>query len=100
MVFHLTKTAGQHNIIISIVSEDLAQVEEFLSRQIRPEPGIKHVEVNIGNQLIVPEFTNIKMFYPSDNEYAPCGLRFDDEQRCPRCPAWIAKEEVKIQKKK
>ena len=99
LVFHLTKTAGQHNLILSIVAEDLVQVEEFLNKQIRSETGVKHVEVNIGNQLIVPEFTNIRMFHPPDEEYAPCGLRFDDEQRCSRCPAWLVKEEMKANKK-
>lgn len=100
LVFHLTKTAGQHSLIISIVAEDLAQIEEFLNKQVRSEPGIKHVEVNIGNQLVVPEFTNIRMFYPPDEEYAPCGLKFDDERRCPRCPAWLVKEEMKSGKSK
>ncbi len=100
LVFHLTKTAGQHNLIMSIVAEDLSQVEEFLNKQVRSEPGIKHVEVNIGNQLVVPEFTNIRMFHPPDEKYAPCGLAFDDEQRCPRCPAWLVKEEMKTKKEK
>ncbi|RLI98745.1 MAG: hypothetical protein DRP00_01355 [Candidatus Aenigmatarchaeota archaeon] len=92
LVFHLAKTSGNHNLIINMVARDIAQLEEFLNKQIRSEPGIRHVEVNISNSIIVPKYLPLRFFYPYDPEYAPCGLRFDDEERCPSCPAFEKKK--------
>ena len=88
LVFHLVRTSGNHNLIINMVSDDIALIEDFLNKQIRSEPGIKHVEVNLGNTTTVPEFTQIRLFYSQNPDTAPCGLRFDDDMRCPRCPAF------------
>ena len=88
------KTSGNHNLIINIVAPDIATIDEFINKQVRSEPGIKHVEVNLGNVTIVPEYAPMKLFYSSDSEYAPCGWRFDDEMRCSNCPAfWREKYE-------
>jgi|YelNatPaOPRAMG01_1025707.scaffolds.fasta_scaffold03472_12 Lrp/AsnC family transcriptional regulator for asnA, asnC and gidA len=88
LVFHLIKTSGNHNLIINILAPDIALIDDFINKQIRSEPGIKHVEVNLGNTITLPEFANIRLFYPKNNEVAPCGLRYDDEMRCSRCPAF------------
>ncbi|MGC8811966.1 MAG: Lrp/AsnC family transcriptional regulator [Candidatus Aenigmatarchaeota archaeon] len=89
LVFHLLKTSGNHNLIINILATDIGLIDDFINKQIRSEPGIKHVEVNLGNTITLPEFANIKLFYPKNDEVAPCGLRYDDEMRCPRCPAFF-----------
>lgn len=88
LVFHLIRTSGNHNLILNMVSTDISLVDDFLNKQIRSEPGIKHVEVNLGNAITVPEFNQIRLFYSQDSETAPCGLRFDDEMRCSNCPAF------------
>ncbi|MCS7105830.1 MAG: Lrp/AsnC family transcriptional regulator [Candidatus Aenigmarchaeota archaeon] len=88
LVLSLIKTSGNHNLIINVVGTDIALIDDFINKQIRSEPGIKHVEVNLGNTISLPEFVNIKLFYPKNNEAAPCGLRVDDETRCLRCPAF------------
>ncbi len=92
LVYNLVKTSGTHNLIIDIVATDLELVDHFVNNQIRSEPGIKHVEVNIGNSIIYPDFLQLRLFYPNDPEYAPCGLRKDDEMCCMSCPALYKKE--------
>lgn len=92
LVFQLLKTSGMHNLIINMVGKDLAQIDELLNKQIRSEPGIKHVEVNIGNVSVIPEFVQLKLLYSKNPEHAPCGLRRDDEGRCPRCPTFEGEE--------
>ena len=91
LVFHLTKTSGMHNLIISLVASDIEHIEEFLNKQIRSEPGIKHVEVNISNNMIVPEYLQLKI--PSTKlKETPCGLRMDDDMKCSNCPPLEGKE--------
>ncbi len=92
LVFHISRTSGNYNLIVSLLAEDLDFIDDFLNRQIRSESGVKHVEVNIGTATVTPEYTPLRMFYPDDIEEAPCGLMADDERRCPRCPAFIKEE--------
>jgi len=87
LVFHLAKTSGNHSLIINMVAKDISQIEDFLNKQIRSEPGIKHVEVNLSNSIIVPKYLPLRFFPSIDPEYVACGLRVDDEERCPDCPS-------------
>ncbi|MEM5883156.1 MAG: Lrp/AsnC family transcriptional regulator [Candidatus Aenigmatarchaeota archaeon] len=86
LVFHLAKTSGNHNLIVNVAAKDIAQLEDFLNRQIRSEPGIKHVEVNLSNSLIFPKYLPLRLFPATNSEFVPCGLRIDDEERCLNCP--------------
>jgi len=95
LIFQLLRTSGMHNLIISMVGKDLGQIDELLSKQIRSEPGIRHVEVNIGNTSIIPEFVQLKLLYSKNPEDTPCGLRYDDEERCPRCPIFESEKNEK-----
>jgi len=92
LVFHLNKTSGMHNLVLSLVATDMAQIEEFLNKQIRSEPGIKHIEVNISNDMIIPEYVPLRLYYARNPDYSPCGLPYDDDTRCPSCPAFTKKE--------
>jgi len=56
LIYHLVKTSGRYNLIIGIVVPDLASIENFIGREIRGEPGIKHFEVNIGELPIIPDW--------------------------------------------
>lgn len=69
LVITMTRTSGVHNLILHMVAEDFQQLESFLNNQIRNEPGIKHVEVNVGfRTTIVPDFTQMRLFYEEDTE--------------------------------
>jgi len=91
LVFHMAKTAGMHNLIISVAAEDLNSVDKFLSNHVRNEPGIRHVEVNIGNSPPNPEFCQLKIGHPKLLDSCPCGSRCDEcisylERSCNGCP--------------
>lgn len=61
-VLRIMKTSGNHNLVLSIVAEDFAQLENLINRQIRSEPGINHVEVNIANSSgITPDFAHMRL---------------------------------------
>jgi len=92
LVVCMIRTSGMHNLILNTATEDIHQLENFLTNQIRSEPGMKHVEVNIGNASITQEFHHIKLFYENSPEYAPCGLRADDKEVCLNCPGLVVKE--------
>lgn len=55
LVYHLTEASGRYNLIVSIVAPDLKAIENFISKEIRRNFGIKHVEVNIGDLPIIPK---------------------------------------------
>lgn len=93
LVFHLVRTSGNHNLILNMVATDISLIDDFLNKQIRSEPGIKHVEVNLGNTIVVPEFNQIRLFYSENADTTPCGLRLDDETICPKCPAFSEEKE-------
>ena len=88
LVVSCTKTSGMHNLIIHAVAKNIQQLESFLNNQIRAEPGVKHIEVNIGDVSSSSEFIPLKVHYFKSPEYAPCGIRYNEEKRCLNCPAF------------
>jgi DNA-binding Lrp family transcriptional regulator len=99
LVISMTRTSGVHNLIVNIVAEDFQQLESFLDNQIRNEPGIKHVEVNIGNNsTVVPEYTQMRLFYEDDTKFVPCGLRYDDKNVCLNCPGLMNVKKLREKK--
>ncbi len=58
LVYHLVKTSGRYNLIVSIVVPKLESVENFIAREIRGEPGVKHIEVHVGELPIIPKNWN------------------------------------------
>lgn len=62
VVLRIIKTSGNHNLVLAVVAEDFSQLESFINSEIRSEPGIKHVEVNIGNSSgTMPDFAYMRL---------------------------------------
>ena len=55
LVYHLARTSGRYNLIISIAAPNLKAIENFISKEIRRDFGVKHIEVNIGDLPIIPK---------------------------------------------
>lgn len=92
-VFHMMRVSGNHNLIIGMVAPNLNMIERIINKQIRSEPGIKHVEVNIGNLPIIPKFLQLRIPDKKLNE-TPCGVRCDEckyykDGLCEGCPVTI-----------
>ncbi|HKZ45297.1 MAG TPA: Lrp/AsnC family transcriptional regulator [archaeon] len=91
LVVYITRTSGMHNLVLNTATEDMHQLENFLTNQIRSEPGMKHIEVNIGSTPMAPEFHHIKLYYEDNPDHVPCGLRIGDKEVCLNCPSLVAK---------
>jgi Lrp/AsnC family leucine-responsive transcriptional regulator len=55
LVYLLVKTSGRYNLLVGIVASNLESVENFISKKIRTNPGVKHIEVNVGELPIIPK---------------------------------------------
>lgn len=99
LVLKMNRTSGNHNLILSVVAQDFSQLESFLNNQIRSEPGINHVEVNIGNSPSnVPDFAFMKLMHEKNADHVPCGLRYDDNLVCMNCPGLANVKKMKGEK--
>jgi len=55
VVYHLVKTSGRYNLMVSIVTPNLESIENFIAKEIRSDLGVKHIEVNVGELPIIPK---------------------------------------------
>jgi len=55
LVYHLLRTSGRYNLLISIISPNLGSIENFIAKQIRGESGVKHIDVTVGELPIIPK---------------------------------------------
>ena len=83
LVFHLSKTTGVYNLIIGMVAEDMEHMENRINYHIRNEPGLKHIEVNMGHGSIVPEFRQLRLWQKEQTDTCACY-----GGRCDECPAF------------
>lgn len=58
LVYHLVKTSGRYNLLISIIAPNLVSIENFIAKEIRGDPGVKHIDVNVGELPIIPKAWN------------------------------------------
>ena len=58
IVYQLVKTSGKYNLIIGVIAQNLKRIDEFISREIMAEAGVKHVEIHIGELPIIPDVWN------------------------------------------
>lgn len=87
LVLKMIRTSGNHNLVLSVVAEGFPQLESFLNNQIRSEPGINHVEVNIGNSGgSLPDFAFMHLMHEKETDKVPCGLKYNDDMVCLNCP--------------
>jgi len=42
-------------LIVGIMAQSLKRVDEFISREIMTEPGVKHIEFSIGELPTIPD---------------------------------------------
>ncbi len=61
LVYHLVKTSGRYNLMVSIATPNLENIENFIAKEIRLDPGVKHIEVHVGELPIIPKSWNPPM---------------------------------------
>lgn len=62
LVYQLVKTSGRYNLLVSIVAQNLESIETIVGKEIRRDPGVKHIDVTIGELPIIPKTWNPKIF--------------------------------------
>lgn len=55
IVYHLVKTSGRYNLMVSIATPNLESIENFIAKEIRSDLGVRHIEVNVGELPIIPK---------------------------------------------
>ncbi len=55
LIYHLVKTSGRYNLLVSMVALNLESIESFIAKEIRGESGVKHIEVSVGELPIIPK---------------------------------------------
>jgi len=54
LVYHLVKTSGRFNLVVGLAAANLITIEDFIAKEIRANPGVRHLEVNVGALPIIP----------------------------------------------
>ncbi|MDO8436457.1 MAG: AsnC family transcriptional regulator [bacterium] len=58
LTYHLVKTSGRYNLLVGIVVPNLESIENFIDREVRKDPGVRHIEVSVGELPIIPKTWN------------------------------------------
>jgi len=45
-------------LLASIISPNLESIENFIAKEVRGEPGVKHIDVSVGELPIIPKAWN------------------------------------------
>jgi len=78
LVYNLVKLSGHHNLSLNIVAPDAKRIEIFVDKQIRSDPNVRYLEVDIGDVPIVPEYFSLPI-YEKRKRICPCG------EKCNEC---------------
>jgi len=83
LVYNLVKVySGHHNLIIDIVSPSLERIDDFITKQIRSESGIRYVEVDLGELPILPK-GHLALNFSEESKKRLC------EKRCSECEYFL-----------
>jgi DNA-binding Lrp family transcriptional regulator len=54
-VYHVARRSGRHNLVVSILGQDIEGIEDFVDKEVRLAPGVSRVEVTVGELPAVPK---------------------------------------------
>jgi ATP phosphoribosyltransferase len=58
LVYHLVKTSGRYNLLVDLLAPNLESIASFVDKEIRREPGVKYIDINIGELPVIPKAWN------------------------------------------
>lgn len=61
LVYQLVKVAGKYSLLVSIVAQNLESIKTIVDKEIRKNPGVKNIDVTIGELPIIPKTWNPKI---------------------------------------
>jgi DNA-binding Lrp family transcriptional regulator/hypoxanthine-guanine phosphoribosyltransferase len=78
LVYNLVKvTSGHHNLILNLIAPSQKRIADFIEKQIRSDPKIRSLEVNIGDLPIVPKVHSLPNFVDKTKK-CPCQVRCNE----------------------
>ncbi len=90
-VIFLQTLTGSYNLIMIAVAQNTTILQYFIETEVRPQPGIRTLDISIGDSPVLPEFLDIRN--PRRKEDAPpCGINncitcYLYQKDCEGCPA-------------
>lgn len=60
-VYHIRRRSGRYNLVVGILARTVEDVEEFVEKEVRSVPGVKELDVYIGELPLVPKFIPAKL---------------------------------------
>ncbi|TSC56159.1 MAG: hypothetical protein Greene071421_489 [Parcubacteria group bacterium Greene0714_21] len=60
-VYHLAKRSGRYSLGIGILAHNIENIESFVENEVRAMPGVKNIEVFIGELPILPKTISPKL---------------------------------------
>jgi DNA-binding Lrp family transcriptional regulator len=83
LVYNLVKvTGGHHNLIVDLIAPNQRRIVDLIEKQIRSEPKIRYLEVDIGELPIVPKVHSLPNFVDKTKK-CPC------ETKCSECEYFL-----------
>lgn len=58
-VYHMVRVSGRYNLVIGMLAHHLENIEEFIENEVRSLPGVRQIEIHIGELPFTP-----KLFTP------------------------------------
>ena len=55
-VYHLAQRSGKYSLAVSMLAQNLGAIDDFIEAELRQTPGVKQLEVCIGELPVTPQF--------------------------------------------
>jgi len=77
LVYNLVKVSGHHNLIIDLIAPNQKRITDLVEKQIRTEPKIRYLEVDLGDVPIVPKVHSLPNFVDKKKK-CPCQIKCNE----------------------
>lgn len=82
LVYNLVKVSGHHNLIIDIIAPNSKRITDLVEKQVRLDPKIRYLEVNLGDLPVKPK-THVLPNFIDKSKKCPC------ESKCNECEYFL-----------
>ena len=83
LVYNLVKvTGGHHNLIVDIIAPNQKRITDLIEKQIRSEPKIRYMEIDLGELPLIPKIHSLPNFADKSKK-CPC------EKKCNECEYFL-----------
>lgn len=82
LVYNLVKVSGHHNLIVDFIAPNPKRINDLIEKQIRANPKIRYLDVNLGELPIIPKGHFLPNFTDSSQK-CPC------QDKCNECEYFL-----------